>query len=432
MKTSLFFGLCLILSFGLSAQIKFEAGYILTDKNERIECLIKNMDWRNSPNEIIYKFSDDKEELKLITSQINEFGIYGNVKYKKFTVQIDRDIFTDERNGIFKNKDPKFNNESLLIKCLLEGKANLFLYEENDLKRFFYNVDNTEIKQFIYKRYLVHIDTMKNEGMHLKGDQPLKVLENNKYKNQLWADLYCEGISMNDIETLSYFEKPLLKIFKKYNDYHKSEYTVYKKIQKTSALFNFYLQAGSNYSSLQMSNEFFNLLNMDIDFEGNFGYRVGIDAEFIAPYNNNKWALSFNPSYNTYRTEKKLQYIQFSTITYFTNVIVDFKFIELPMVLKYYIYLNNDSKFNINASFILDYFFNSSINYEAIELKDMFPMQLSRSSNFGLGYVYKNKYSVTFKYQSNKSILKNYMNWIGNYRIMSLTLGYNLMGLFNK
>ena len=38
-------------SFG---QIKYEKGYFINNENKKIECLIKNKDWKNNPSEFSY------------------------------------------------------------------------------------------------------------------------------------------------------------------------------------------------------------------------------------------------------------------------------------------------------------------------------------------------------------------------------------------
>ena len=37
------------------SQIIFENGYFIDESNNRIECLIKNIDWKNNPTEFEYK-----------------------------------------------------------------------------------------------------------------------------------------------------------------------------------------------------------------------------------------------------------------------------------------------------------------------------------------------------------------------------------------
>jgi len=33
----------------ISSQLQFERGYFINDDDERVECIIKNLNWQNSP-----------------------------------------------------------------------------------------------------------------------------------------------------------------------------------------------------------------------------------------------------------------------------------------------------------------------------------------------------------------------------------------------
>ncbi len=43
------------------SQITFEKGYIIDNSDQKIECLIKNIDWIFNPVNLEYKISEDSE-----------------------------------------------------------------------------------------------------------------------------------------------------------------------------------------------------------------------------------------------------------------------------------------------------------------------------------------------------------------------------------
>lgn len=45
----------LVVIGNIFAQTKFEKGYFITTKGNRVDCLIKNEDWLNIPSKIDYK-----------------------------------------------------------------------------------------------------------------------------------------------------------------------------------------------------------------------------------------------------------------------------------------------------------------------------------------------------------------------------------------
>ena len=87
MKSKLYF--LLIFTFStivLNAQISFEKGYYITNAKEKVECLIKNYDWKNNPVEIEYKLTNSTLVQKIAITNMEEFSIYDKSKYIRRTV----------------------------------------------------------------------------------------------------------------------------------------------------------------------------------------------------------------------------------------------------------------------------------------------------------------------------------------------------------
>jgi hypothetical protein len=62
MKYNLLFALLLlILSYTSRAQIGFEDGYFINDSDEKVQCLIRNRDWKKNPTGFEYKLTTDSE-----------------------------------------------------------------------------------------------------------------------------------------------------------------------------------------------------------------------------------------------------------------------------------------------------------------------------------------------------------------------------------
>ncbi|HCX21685.1 MAG TPA: hypothetical protein DHN29_07210, partial [Cytophagales bacterium] len=61
----------------LLAQTNFDKGYYITESNERVECLIKNLDWLFNPSEILAKPDELSEPILFTVNGIKEFVIYG-------------------------------------------------------------------------------------------------------------------------------------------------------------------------------------------------------------------------------------------------------------------------------------------------------------------------------------------------------------------
>ncbi len=198
-KQLLLIALFTILCAESYSQIIFENGYFIDESNNKIECLIKNVDWKNNPTEFEYKFSQNDTVHKATFKTVKEFGIYNVSKYIRAKTNIDKS--SEQIDKMSSERNPNFQEELLFLKVLIEGKASLFLYIDGNLTRFFYKLNDSEIQQLVYKRYLID-DT---------------ILENNSFKQELFLKLKCEEIVLNDIKNLRYSNRDLEKLFIKYN-----------------------------------------------------------------------------------------------------------------------------------------------------------------------------------------------------------------------
>ena len=49
----------LCFAFNVLTQIRFEPGYFVNNSCERINCLIKNVEWKNNPINFAYRFTEN-------------------------------------------------------------------------------------------------------------------------------------------------------------------------------------------------------------------------------------------------------------------------------------------------------------------------------------------------------------------------------------
>src|SRR5690606_27529725 len=143
--------------------------------------------------------------------------------------------------------------------------------------------------------------------------------------------------------------------------------------------FNLNIRPRLNSSSLSISNNNFKTIN----FDNELAFGIGLEAEFILPFNKNKWAIAIEPTYQNYKSEKIIANIDYSSI-------------EIPVSLRHYFFINKNSKIFLNASFVLDFSSNSSVEltrfdgtlYKSLEIKTRNNVAL------GIGYKQNDKYSL--------------------------------------
>ncbi len=406
MKNLLLLFTAIILINNAYAQISFEKGYFINNSNQRIDCLIKNIDWNNNPVDFEYKLSENATSQLVGINNIKEFGISGVSKYSKHVVQIDRS--TDIVNELNDDRNPIFKKEQLLLNVLIEGKASLYVYVSSKLIRYFYSIENSDVEQFVYKRYV----TSDN-----------KVGENNHYRQQILNDLKCSTITLNEVKNTGYNKKSLIKIFAKYNECSNSSFTNYEEKKDVERkVFNLSLKTRINKSSLSIYNS---TNSISFDFDSKIGFSIGTEFEYILPFNKNKWALFFEPTYHYFNSEKtdEVDYVSGGVL----NIAADYSSIEFPIGLRHYFFINNDSKIFINASIIYELLINSSILFKRDDNSILNSLDINPgyTSAFGVGYKQDDRYSIELRFQ-NKNLLGGYSFWNSDYKVVSIIFGYTL------
>ncbi|MGO4919342.1 hypothetical protein [Maribacter spongiicola] len=234
MKKYLSVFLLTFLSFNAFAQITFEPGYIINNSGEKINCLIKNNGWKNNPTKFEYKIDSNAEVREGGIYNIAEFSIENGKKYARKEIKIDRSKSILKR--LSKTKEAEFILETLFLEQLVEGDANLFYYEDSNLVRFFYNLNNNSTTQLIYKKYLTENN---------------RIGENTEYKKQLWHDLKCGNSSLDDVKSTDYKKSELLSFFTSYNQCKNPSYVSSTISQRDNKdVFNLGLRAGLNSASM--------------------------------------------------------------------------------------------------------------------------------------------------------------------------------------
>jgi hypothetical protein len=386
-----------LISAGVSAQIKFEKGYFIDNGNRKIECLIKNEDWKSNPSLFFYRMEENGTIFKATKFEIKEFTIYQTCKYITADVEIDRTGYDLQK--LSEEKDPTWSSERLFLKVLIEGKASLYYFEEGYLKRYFYNtVESPEIKQLIYRKYL---------------SEKHELAINEWYKQQLLLDVRCGESSIGDLGYTGYNQKDLMKYFRTFNNCNGSEVTIYNKANTGRDFLGIKITPGINLSALTMTPGSPDAQRVNIN--NDISFRIGTEIEYILPFNKNKWGILFEPSFHYFKAERQ----------YGNNFAsADLKSIEFPVGLRNYMFLNNHSRIFLNILVIPNFTikFNSKLSYI---YTDHIHVKPSLCFALGGGYEFK-QFSAELRYYTNKEMCEIASLPI-RYNRFSLVLGYKIV-----
>ncbi len=399
----------LLVTFITFAQNKFEAGYYIDNSGVKVECLIKNYDWKNNPNDIQIKNTiDDSKTITKNIDEINEFAINGKSKFIKATVNIDE----SSQNFVTLSftPSPKFVERTLLLKVLVEGNSNLYFYENENYERFFYTL-NGNIEQLIYKKYT------NSDG---------NISTNEAYKQQLFVNFKCNTTDKKLILSLKHNESDLVDYFIKTNNClsGKTETKAISETRKfeTNFKINILLNSINTNYDIPTGN-----INGYYKTEKRNTISFGFESEVILPYNNQNWSFIFDPSFIQDKESLKIYKPKFINPDFTLNN--DSFTVRFPLGLRRYIRLNKNNSLFTNASFSINLSktyietYNPFNNSTIVMVDDIYT-----SSNFimGVGYQYK-RYTAEFKFYT-KTLLYAYAEsgQVFSLNQMSLKLGYKL------
>lgn len=403
--------LCLMASPAFS-QILFEEGYFIENSGNRVDCLIRNVDWKNNPDKFRYKMGENGEGQTADIADVKEFGILGTVLYKRYTLDIDRRSYLTRDLGFDRN--PDFNEERLFLKVLVSGKASLFVYEDGNLIRYFYSIENQKPQQLVYTRYKTQGQKTLQNFNHYRTEGQ-KILENFYYKSQLAQDLKCEGITSTDIDGTEYKEDHLVAYFSRYNNCFGQDYSVLGQ-DGDNGLFHIRIRPGIDLNSFKV--RYFQSNVPETDLGQHLGLRIGAELEMVMSFNKNKWAITFEPFYRSYKTEKD------------NDTHAEYSSLVTALGLRHYFFLGEESKIFINGNFGLDFPFNSDFRVATSVTRRDLEVPNKLLDNYlavGTGFNWNDKLSVELRYMFNQDLLKQYEFWTADYSSFSIILGYNIL-----
>jgi len=381
--------LLLFFSTIMLAQNKYQKGYYILNDGTKVDCLIKNYDWKNNPTKIETKQTLDSQNKNISIEECKEFSIENESKFTKQTVDIDTSS-DGGYNTLTTTKEPNFKSFTVFLKVLVDGKYSLYHFESEDISdRFFYKVDNSEIQQLVYKKYINSDSGQTN------------VYANESYKSQLNRTITCTDNTSLKPANLEYRKDNLSDFFIKANACNGITNNILVSKNK-SVKVNVKPVIGINFGFINIYNKFGNI-NGDYNLSNESSLSFGGEVEFVLPFNNNNWSFYIQPTINSYKGSTVLYFPQYSNPYY--EVSAEFNYINVPVAGRRYFHLGKNSKLFVN--FGLNITFTTG-NSEIKVQRQSSTFLGGNRFNFlgGLGFQYKNGSLEIVKY-SNLELLPN-------------------------
>ncbi len=377
----------LVLCFTSSsiAQTKFEKGFYLDNNGQKTEGLIKNEDWLKDPKQLVFKPEESQKEIVLKINEVSYFEV-GVYKFKRFVVPYDLNY--NEKSAPTYNNEPDYEKRTVFLQLLVKGKASL--YKLGSDYRFYYTIHDDSIRHLLYFTY-------SKVGV---------IRTNESYKTQLFNNLKCESITVNDMDKIVFKTKSLKNFFVKYNNCSGEKPYVYENKKKN--IFHLTPLIGIRSASISVRNSANSIQN--VDFGNKWNPVFGLNLEYVLPFNNNKWSVFLEPVYQSYKSEVSIQ-------TY--NGAADYSSIEMHLGFKYSFYLTNSSTLFVNAALMI---------YEIPIKKSINTLDISSVANFsaGIGYLYHDRFSASLRISAPRELLSSYAYYFAKYQYFEFVLGYRI------
>jgi hypothetical protein len=408
----------LLTSLPSIAQITFEKGYVVLNDGNKIECLIKNVDWLYNPTEFVYKKPDNDSLKKGDLSSVKEFGVYGYSKFIRADVKIDRSKV--HLQDLSTGRTPKWSREKLFLKILVEGKVNLYSYEDNGFIRFFYSQNDSTFEQLVYRKYLADDQFLKKNSPQRANFNGDLIRENNLFRQQLFNSFRCKNDDLERFKKIKYERNDLVAYFIDYNrcsgdnTVTSHEASDQKKEKSLRNVFNIKVAPGlSNTMFTTYPYSYSGISASDFEFKSTTNFRLGTEFEFIFPFNKNKWSFVFEPTYQTLQSTSKDAEIKLNAI-------------QFPFGFRHYFFLNKDYKIFLNwfrvPKNLISTSYDLNFQYNGQRFEGL--IQIGSGFAYGLGAELR-RISFEARYYTGTNQLLG-TGWSADYRMLSFIAGYKI------
>ncbi|MFS4492207.1 hypothetical protein [Maribacter sp. 2308TA10-17] len=367
----------------LTAQTKFERGYVINKRGDSISGYIKNLKWLSAPKTIQFKSDLNADEQKLGVDFIQKFQVVNGPLYLAFSDSLPVTQQFVENKTI--EKYPRKVFKKGFVKQILEGEGSLYEYRaDNDLV-FFVSKGLGKMEPLEYKQYS---KPPSNENA-----------ENPIFRRQLFKFFNCNNTL--SIQEVLYTKSSLIDYLTGYNICSRRAFegkSILNKSEKQKAelrviVFGGLVSYKFNTTLQRIVGSGFDAIFVPIEpaFESKISPSLGVELESIFPFNNGKWS-----------TFVSAQFAKYSAVGILNSQ--DIASIDLNQLIfnlggRHYMFLNEKNSIHIAGGIVFDF----NLNAEFKEAQSFItPLTDITKVNFGAfiggGYSFNQSIYVTGKY----------------------------------
>lgn len=383
----------ILFSIPTYAQIRLEKGYFINNEGKRIECYVRDADWNNSPLSFKYKLLSSEEFGEAGIDDVQEFGTENGPVYIRAGVKLDESGV--QLDQLSRQRAPEWSEKVIFLKTLVKGPASLYVYRRSGITRFYYKKESGLLTALVYKRYF---------------DDNGNVMSNLGFRQELLNALVCKDLPASRVARLNYSESDLEKYFKKYNACINPQLEPEKNAFRRETL-HIKVTPGANLTMMKGGR--YTRFDGGSAEHTNVSPRLGVDFEYVLPFNKNKWALMVEPSVQYYHMPLELLGLKLNA---------DHWSVELPLGIRHYFFLKNDTRLFANGLVV-----PHLKSWQTGESRKEREMEMRSRTALALGAgLAKGRWSGELRYAFQWDAFSSYVNIDVKHSKLSLILGYRI------
>lgn len=308
-------------TFASFAQSNFLEGTITRNDNSVEKGFIDYKQWGNNPKEISFKNALNASPKTVTLKDIKSFAITSiNEFYKRAVVNINNEPVSEltmKEYASTREAHIQFTltKDTMFLLTMLEGEINLYWMKDKRKEHFFVQKGNDSIQELIYRKYLI------DKGGIKKSQEIFQYII--QIKN-LTEDCANQKVDTKDY---GYNSKQISNKILSYNNCKGgNKYAIKDKININSFFaFGGIIQPMTTYTSPDVT------INNQL---GSIGLNMGIAYELGYARNRNKMGMSFELTYQTFKSNFTRAY-NTGLYTYVDNYNLNMQYVNFNTLIRY-------------------------------------------------------------------------------------------------
>lgn len=384
-----------------------EAGYYVTKSGQKVNVEFEKRPSFGATELSVKKVGGGYEKVPL--ESIDEFGVPNVYRMQRF--EVDADLSVDRYTKASPKAEGIFQKKSLFMESLVDGDASLYMYEDGYFTNYFYSVKSKNIPL----TQLLHKDFVLASG---------EAGTNNKFRQQLFENVSCEGGKVSDFTKRNYARKELVEVFNRYNTCKGGGSTEMKGSERGLAI---KLAVFAGYSVNKYETVFDGRSGSE-----NFGSpQGGFEVEALFP--SKRFSIFARVGFSKASAEAASSR-RYSSTTVITTNKLDMTYADLYLGPRYYVLSSQRNKLYVDAAAALINPINgkADIYSEAngvasTDAAASFKLSANLGFAFAAGYIFNDKWGAEFRYNTTQNLLGDKTPIEGNFSRMSLNIRYTIL-----